>query len=245
MSEFELRNIHRRQAIDDGGEVTILRDLDACFDAGRLSAIIGPSGGGKSTLLRLLNRLDEPDAGQVIRRGQPLPSYPVRQLRRKVAFVSQQTTVFAGSLKENLLLPQAFCLPITPEYPVRALHELLEKVGLAARFLERPAAELSGGEKQRLALARVLLSAPEVLLLDEPGSNLDPPARDLLSLLLRQQVEAGLTVIFSSHDIPFVRRTADDFLFLSQGQIRVKGEVAELARPQDPELRRFVESGGS
>jgi putative ABC transport system ATP-binding protein len=245
MSEFELQNICRRKTLDDGEEITILDHLNTSFEMGRMSAVIGPSGGGKSTLLRLLNRLDEPDTGQIVRRGHPLRSYPVRQLRRKVAFVSQQMTVFAGSLKKNLLLPQAFCLPRTPEYTSRTLNDLLEKVGLSSRLLERPAAELSGGEKQRLALVRAILTAPEVLILDEPGSNLDPPARELLSSLLRQQVDAGLTVILSSHDISFVRRTADDFLFLSQGQIKVHGEVEGLEQPLDPELRRFIESGGN
>ena len=244
MYEFELQKVTRCQALDDGGEVTILRQLDACIEVGRVSAVIGPSGGGKSTLLRLLNRLDEPDSGQIVRRGKPLHSYQVRQLRRKVAFMPQQTTVFAGSLKENLLLTQTFCKPGPTDVSQHSLNDVLEKVGLSSRLLERPAADLSGGERQRLALARLLLAEPEVLLLDEPASALDPPAREQLAAFLRHLVATGLTVIFSSHDIAFVRRVADNFLFLTSAQISVAGKIAELEQVQDAELRCFIDAGG-
>ncbi len=244
MHEFELHNVTRYQALDAGGEVTILSQINTGLERGRLSALIGPSGGGKSTLLRLLNRLDEPDAGQIERRGKLLHSYPVRQLRRKVAFMPQQTTVFAGSLKDNLLLAQTFCLPGSAEFSQHSLNAILERVGLSPHLLDRAAADLSGGERQRLALARLLLAEPEVLLLDEPASALDPPAREQLGQFLRKQVEAGISVIFSSHDMAFVRRFADNFLFLSKGQIRVAGKIAGLEQVQDPEFSRFLNAEG-
>lgn len=244
MYEFQLNNIQRCHSLDDGEEVTILRNLNASFEMGRLSALVGPSGGGKSTLLRLLNRLDEPDGGEVMWRGKPLPSYAVRQLRRKVAFMPQQTTVFTGSLEDNLLLPRSFCQPPPPTSIQGELIDLLKQVGLSQHLLTRPAAELSGGEKQRLALARALLTRPEVLVLDEPGYGLDPPARAQLCALLRQLVDSGLTVILSSHDIPFVRRVADNFLFLTQGKISVTGQVDELDLASDQELRSFIAAEG-
>ena len=244
MYEFELHKIIRRQKLDAGGEVTILQELDACFEMGQLSVLLGPSGGGKTTVLRLLNRLDSPDSGQIVRRGKPLDSYPVRQLRRKVAFMPQQPKVFKGSLKENLLLPLTFCQSLVPEPTQSAFNELLEKVGLEVGLIDRPATELSGGEKQRLALARLLLIQPEVLLLDEPANGLDPPAREQLNRLLRQQVASGVTVVLSSHDIPFTRRVADNFLFLNQGRISVQGKIEELESPQDQALRHFVDAEG-
>src|SRR5690348_1282014 len=150
-------------------------DLD--LPAREVVALVGPSGAGKTSLLRLLNRLDDPTRGFVEFRGAPITSVPVRELRRRVAFVFQAPVMFPGTVEANLDTARGLCGDHPP--PTTAI-DALAFAGLDESFLDREADRLSGGEKQRVSIARALMTAPEVLLLDEPSSALDPEVAEQL-----------------------------------------------------------------
>jgi putative ABC transport system ATP-binding protein len=163
----------------------------------RISAVVGPSGGGKTTLLRLLNRLASPDAGSILFRGEPLAQIDPVQLRRRVVMLAQMPVIFPGSVGDNLI---AGCrLAEKPLPPEAAQKAILRRVGLE-KGLEEEAARLSGGEKQRLALARVMLMDPEVLLLDEPSASLDAETESqIFSLITEYCRERSKTLVMVTH----------------------------------------------
>jgi putative ABC transport system ATP-binding protein len=167
----------------DGDDGPIIANFSARIAAVGLTAIVGPSGAGKSTLLRLLNRLDDPDEGRVLLDGTDVRDYDVLELRRRVQLVGQVPVTFPGTVADNVG-------DVT----------LLRRVGLTDALAEREADRLSVGEAQRMALARALARAPEVLVLDEPTSALDIESRDGIERLVRQLADDGLTVVMVTHD---------------------------------------------
>jgi putative ABC transport system ATP-binding protein len=150
----------------------ILDDVSVDVDRGSALILVGPSGSGKSSLLRCLNRLEEPTTGVVCFDGRPITEFDPRELRRRAALVLQTPVLFEGTVRDNLTVhaPDA-----TLDVSERRLREALTEVGLDGAMLERDAAVLSGGERQRVTIARALLRDPTALLLDEPTSALDPP----------------------------------------------------------------------
>jgi putative ABC transport system ATP-binding protein len=171
---FELSGIRFREILD----IEHL-ELDSC----RISAIVGPSGGGKTTLLRCLNRMTTPDAGRILFEGQPLEAIDPVQLRRRVVMLAQMPVIFPSSVEENLLIG---CRLAEKPLPDReAMRAMLLRVGLGKPF-DEDAARLSGGEKQRLSLARVMLMDPEVLLLDEPSASLDGETEEQIFTLITE-----------------------------------------------------------
>ena len=200
----------------------------------RATVVVGPSGSGKSTLLRLLNRMEEPSAGRVLFHGEPLPSYDVLALRRRVGLLMQRPTPFPGTVLDNLRAG-------APSLSAEAAEALLAKAGLAAAFLGRDAEDLSGGEAQRVCLARALAVGPEVLLLDEATSALDPFAAQVVEGVVRSLVADGLAVVMVSHDLAQARRVADDLLVVLDGRIVAHGPVDEvLAHPEAAPYLRGV-----
>lgn len=207
----------------------ILCDVSGGVPAGGITALIGPSGAGKSTLLRLCNRLDVPDTGTVCFRGQDLTGYggpQVLRLRREVGLVMQRPVLFGGTVRDNLLVAS----PGTADPPLRAL---LSAVQLPPGSLDAEAALLSGGEAQRVCLARTLVTRPSVLLLDEPTSALDAETRRSFERLITGMV-AGATAAFPrlaaalwvSHDLEQVRRVAGHVLALDAGRLVHAGPLA-------------------
>jgi putative ABC transport system ATP-binding protein len=186
---------------------------DACGEIGEgATAIVGPSGSGKSTLLRLCNRLVVPAEGVVRFRGDDVAALDPLRLRRRVGMVFQRPTPFAGTCFENLRVAQ-------PEIDARAAAELLDRVRLDASFLERDALALSGGEAQRLCLARSLAARPEVLLMDEVTSSVDGETRTALEGLARDCVADGIPVLWVTHDVAQARRVADEIVVVLEGRI--------------------------
>jgi putative ABC transport system ATP-binding protein len=167
------------------------------------TAIVGPSGVGKSTLLRLLNRLADPDRGAVRFRGRDVGSLDPLALRREVALVPQLPALLPGTVADNL----AFAAQLA----AREVDEtVLERAGLDPSYADRPADRLSVGEQQRAMLARALVQHPSVLLLDEPTSALDPDARDAVEATLRAlRGERGLSTVLVTHDPAQAERLAD------------------------------------
>ena len=168
--------------------------IEAC----KVSAIVGPSGGGKTTLLRLLNRMTSPDSGSVLFFGEPVEQMDPVHLRRKVVMLTQMPVIFTGTVQENLLIGCRLAEKQEPAYD--EAQAIMRRVGLD-KDLSADAARLSGGEKQRLALARVMLMDPQVLLLDEPSASLDEETEvrvfDLVTEFCRERCKTLIMVTHS------------------------------------------------
>jgi len=197
---------------------TLLLDQVTCqIPAGTCTALTGPSGSGKTTLLRLLNRLDDPDAGRVCLYGRPLPDRDVLALRRQVALVAQAPVLLTGQVLDELRAGQ-------PGLGEQDAAGLLEQVSLPATMLARGTAGLSGGEAQRLCLARALAAGPQVLLLDEPTSALDSVSAHAVEQTAKSFIAAGGSVVLISHDTGQTRRIASQVLALRDGHITTRKE---------------------
>lgn len=203
-------------------ETLILDEVTCEIGAGMATALVGASGAGKSTLLRLLNRLEEPASGVVRLGGEPLPSLDVLALRRRVGLVGQRPVL----LTENVLGDLRAGNPGLAE---DAAADLLERVHLPAAMLTRDTAGLSGGEAQRVCLARALAVGPEVLLLDEPTSALDTTSALTVERTILALIDGGLTVVLVSHDSPQARRIAEQVLVLRSGRLVEHGPAEEIS----------------
>jgi putative ABC transport system ATP-binding protein len=209
--------------VTKGGR-TILADVALAFAAGGTYSIIGPSGAGKSTLLRLLNRLEEPTTGTLWFHDAPAAAFAPTTLRRRVGMVFQIPVMFAGSMRDNLLAPLRLEHASAPD---TELYRRLELVGLETAPLEREASALSVGEKQRLCMARALMTDPEVLLLDEPTAALDPTStRRLIESLVALNRRTGLTVLMVTHQPDQARSFGGDIVLLVGGRV-IEQSVAE------------------
>jgi len=202
---------------------------DATFEVrrGEMLAIAGPSGSGKSSLLRLLNRLDEPTGGTVYLDGTDYREIAPRDLRRRVGMVTQRAFLFPGTVAENLQFGPRQRGESLPESRVE---ELLVGVGLAG-YAARDVANLSGGEAQRVSFARTLANSPEVLLLDEPTSALDDDSKhEVETIILQIGGQQGIAGVLVTHDVAQAVRLARRALVLEAGRIVRSGTVEEVLR---------------
>ncbi len=194
---------------------------------GELLAVVGASGAGKSSLLRLLNRLDEPTGGTVHLAGHDYRALPPRELRRQVGMVMQTAALFPGTVAANVAFGPR---QRGRDLDTAAVAALLRQVGLAG-FEERDAESLSGGEAQRVAIARALANEPAVLLLDEPTSALDEAAKRGVEALLREVARArALTCVMVTHDLAQAARLATRVLVLAAGRVERVDDVREVLR---------------
>lgn len=200
---------------------------DVTFDlwASEVLAIVGPSGSGKSSLLRLLNRLDEPSNGTVYLEGIDYRQIEPRTLRRKVGLVTQRPYLFPGTVGENLKFGPAQHGQVLSQ---ESLDDLLAKVGLRG-YSARNVANLSGGEAQRVAVARTLANRPLILLLDEPTSALDEASKfEIEALLLSIVLDQRLTCVIVTHDKTQAARLAERALVLESGRVVRMGATSEV-----------------
>ena len=197
---------------------TLLADLDLELDLRGVAAILGPSGAGKTTLLRLCNRLEVPTEGRVLLDGADLSTVDPLALRRRVGMVFQQPTVFAGTVRDNLAVAH-------PDLGERCT-PALERVGLDPALLDRQADDLSGGEAQRLCIARTLLTDPDVVLMDEPTSSLDRDNRDVIENLTRALADSGIRIVWVTHDLAQAHRLATEIVVLVNGKLATESEAA-------------------
>jgi len=194
--------------------------LDLADD--RLTAVVGPSGGGKSTLLRLAVRLVVPDQGRVLHRGRDIAGQDARAMRRSFQLVLQKATLFASSVIDNLVVAD-------PDLDEAGGIALLDQVGLPPSFLTRDVASLSGGEGHRVALARGLAVRPDALLLDEPTAGLDErSAHDVLHLLQRLAGDGTPTVVVL-HDLDLAVEHADDVVVMAGGRVVAHESASRLS----------------
>lgn len=235
----DVRKLRRDHA---GREKEILKGVSLSVPAGELTVIVGPSGGGKSTLVRLVNRLEDPTSGRILIDGKDIAAIDPLQLRRRVGMAAQKPFMFEGSVLDNLHRPFLVRGEEPPSPESDFLRENLEICRLTADLLPQNARTLSLGQQQRVSLARTLATRPEILLLDEPTSALDRPTADRLAATLQEICRHGnLTVLMVTHDLRLAERVAHHLAYLEGGLILEEGSPADLlSRPRSGELRRFL-----
>jgi putative ABC transport system ATP-binding protein len=219
---FELEDVQ----VVLGGR-TVLDVPSLALRDGGVTVLLGPSGSGKSTLLRLCNRLEVPSQGVVRFRGADIATLDPLLHRRCAGMVFQRPAPFPGTVRDNLAVA---CGQADEALFVDAL----ARAGLDAAFLDRRADDLSGGEAQRMCLARTLVTVPKVLLLDEPTAALDPTAARLLERHARAVADDGMPVVWVTHDFRQAERLADDVVVLCEGRVAT-----------DEERRRFLAHDGA
>jgi putative ABC transport system ATP-binding protein len=220
---FTIRDVTQQRA-----GVVMLNGVSLDLPRTAITALVGPSGAGKTSLIRLLNRLDDPVAGEITFDGRPIKSYPVASLRRRVGFVFQTPAMFPGTVGDNLRVAVEIGGAGT-EADAPEIGRVLEAVELTASHVTRQADNLSGGEQQRVSLARALMTRPEVLLLDEPTSALDPEvAVRLLATIARLSAEHGVAVIMVTHRLSEARHISTHMVMLEAGRVVESGPTAQL-----------------
>lgn len=215
------------------GHATVLRGVDLEVPDRGVSVLCGPSGAGKTSLLRTANRLDPIDRGRILFRGVDVTTIDPRELRRRLGMVFQRPALFAGTVMTNLLVAD-------PDLDVDAARALLNEVELDPALLERTADSLSGGEAQRMCVARAMAAQPAALLADEPTSALDVEHVEAIERLSRRQADAGCPWLWVSHARLQIRRLADFVAVLDDGHVVAAGSYTEVAASEDPEIRRLV-----
>ena len=219
---FRLRHVSQTR----GGR-PVLSDVSLELPAGVITALVGPSGGGKTSLLRLLDRLDDPASGLVEFAGKPVTEWPVRELRRRAGFVFQRPTMFPGTVADNLRIAHGLTPGATPLTDA-AVAEALEAAELPADYAGRDATPLSGGEQQRVALARALVTRPDALLLDEPTASLDPEVADRLLGTIKHLGQRDITVIMVTHRLSEAREASAYTVMLEAGRVIEAGPTERL-----------------
>jgi len=218
--------------------VQILKNITGIFPKGKITALVGPSGAGKSTLFRLCNGLKSPDSGEIYIDEKIITDYDPAALRRKVGIALQNAPMVDGTVMDNLGLPKKLKGERLSE---REAFQLLSLVGLEERFLYHPAKELSGGQRQKVSIARTLVNRPEILLLDEITSSLDQvSAHEIEELILRINGEFGTTILWITHQLEQAIRVGHYTWVMMDGEIVACGEISLLRSPADERVKRFV-----
>lgn len=231
---LETKNVSRE--ISGGGkQIKTVDRVSFQFHKSSIYNLVGPSGAGKTSLLRLLNRLDDPTAGEVIFAGEPVISYQPTELRKKIGMLFQEPYLFPGTVYDNL----NFCCP-DKNLDNPGFH--LERVGLKPVMAEKEAGDLSVGERQRVALARSLMLDPEVLLLDEPTAALDPSSAQTIERLFISLAEKlCLTLIIVTHNPDQALRLGGETLLLVTGRLVEYGPTEQVLKNPASELgKKYV-----
>jgi glutamate transport system ATP-binding protein len=203
------------------GSLHVLRDINLTISRGEVLVVIGPSGGGKSTLCRTINRLETIDQGTITFDGQPLAveGKTLAKLRSEVGMVFQSFNLFAHkTILENVTLGPIKVRGIAKAEAEKRGMELLERVGIGAQASKYPA-QLSGGQQQRVAIARALAMDPKMILFDEPTSALDPEMVQEVLDVMTGLAKDGMTMLVVTHEMGFARRAADRVIFMADGEI--------------------------
>ncbi|GIJ24845.1 ABC transporter ATP-binding protein [Micromonospora qiuiae] len=223
------------------GRHQVLRGVDLDVAQGATACVIGPSGSGKSTLLRTVNRLLEPDRGDVLLDGRSVLRDDPDALRQRIGMVFQQFNLFPHmSVQRNITLALRRIRKLGEDEAAAIAREHLDRVGLAAKADARPA-HLSGGQQQRVAIARALAMQPQVMLFDEATSALDPELVKGVLALIADLSAQGMTMVVVTHEMGFAREVADTVAFMDAGVVLEAGEPAAVFESaRHPRLRRFL-----
>jgi L-cystine transport system ATP-binding protein len=236
-----LTNIHKRF-----GKNEVLKGIDLTVNTGEVVVILGPSGSGKTTLIRCINFLEHADDGKISISGldvncKKATKQDVFKLRSKTAMVFQHYNLFNNKTAlENVIEGLLVVQKMPKNLAVEKGHQLLDKVGLSDKYDSYPS-QLSGGQEQRVGIARVLALNPEVILFDEPTSALDPElVGDVLSVM-RKVAKEGMTMIVVTHEMSFARDIASNVIFMDEGVIVEQGKPDDLfAHPQEKRTQQFL-----
>lgn len=221
---IEFREIQKKY-----GQEEVIKEHSFKIEDGELFVLVGQSGSGKTTTLKMINRLVEADSGSIFIDGKDITSIPLRKLRLDIGYVLQSIALFPNlTVRENIEL-----IPEMKKWQAAKRHkesdELLEKVGLEAlKYKDRYPRELSGGEQQRVGILRAIIAQPKILLMDEPFSALDPISRKSLQMLTKSlHKEFNMTIVFVTHDMSEALDIADRICVMKEG------EILQIASPKD------------
>lgn len=235
---IELRHLQKKFGSND-----VLMDINLSVKKGEVLSIIGASGSGKSTMLRCINLLETPTAGEILFHGKNItsPDFSLSRYRTKVGMVFQSFNLFNNmTALENCIVGQVSVLKRDRKAAEETAKKYLQRVGMLPYINARPA-QLSGGQKQRVAIARALAMEPEVLLFDEPTSALDPQMVGEVLAVMRSLAEDGLTMIVVTHEMAFARDVSTKVVFMSNGYVCEQSEPKDIFEtPQNPKTREFL-----
>jgi polar amino acid transport system ATP-binding protein len=238
-SALSLEDVHKRF-----GENHVLRGIDLDVAPHAVVCLIGASGSGKSTLLRCVNRIETVDAGRIYVAGEEVtsPDCDVNRVRRKIGIVFQAFNLFPHmTVLDNVTLAPRKALKKRRAQAEEEAFELLARFGLSDKVREYPD-RLSGGQQQRAAIVRALAMQPDLLLLDEVTSALDPELVGEVLGVVRGLAEEGMTMVIATHEMGFARDIADRVCFLHEGVVLEQGPPAEIfSEPEHPRTRQFLE----
>ena len=241
MSKQEIIKVH--DLWKSFGDLTVLRGISTTFYVGETVAILGASGGGKSTFLRCLNRLEEPEKGSILFEGTELidKKIDIAKYRQRIGMVFQHFNVFPHlTCIDNITLAPILEKKIPKDQAEKKAMDLLQRVGLADKKDEYPT-KLSGGQKQRLAIVRALAMEPDVMLFDEPTSALDPEMVKEVLEVIKALAESGMTTLIVTHEMGFAREVADRVIFIDEGIICEEGTPSEVFdHPRNERTQQFL-----
>lgn len=223
------------------GENLILRDITGSFPEGRITTLVGPSGAGKTTLLKMCNGLLSPASGEIYIKDQQIGSFEPVMLRRKVGIALQSAPMISGTVYDNLSLPMELQGDKLSEE--EALN-LLQDVGLDAKYLNRKVTDLSGGQRQKVSIARTLVNKPAILLLDEITSSLDRSSlKEIEELITKINRKFGTTIIWITHNLQQALDIGDYTWVMMDGEVVETGESDLLRDPVNDRVKSFVQGG--
>jgi polar amino acid transport system ATP-binding protein len=226
------------------GALAVLRGIDLSLDEHEVVAVIGASGSGKSTLLRCINLTEPIDAGRVVVKGEEITAagVDVDRIRRRIGIVFQAFNLFPHmTVLDNVMLAPRKVLGMSRDAADAAATQMLERFGLADKRLDYPD-RLSGGQQQRVAIVRALAMQPDLLLLDEVTSALDPELVAEVLNVIRELAATGMTMIIATHEMGFARDIASRVVFLDEGRILEEGPPSQIfTAPREPRTREFLQ----
>lgn len=225
------------------GDLKVLDNISINIKKGDIVAIVGPSGGGKSTFLRCINRLEEPTSGSIFVDDKDIlcKNTDINQIRKKISMVFQHFNLFANkNVLDNLILAPVKAKILNKKEAIEKADKLLKRVGLLDKKFEFPH-KLSGGQKQRIAIARALAMSPDVILFDEPTSALDPEMIGEVLDIMQNVAKDGLTMLVVTHEMGFAKNVANRILFMDGGKITADDEPSVIFQnPTNDRLKEFL-----
>ena len=235
-----LKLIHIKKSF---GDITPLKDVNATINKGDVISIIGPSGTGKSTLIRCINRLDDATSGEIIFHEKNIydENYNIIDVRKKIGMIFQSYTLFNNlNVIENLTVAPINIYKINKEEAYEKARELLNRFSLIDKENNYPH-ELSGGQKQRVAILRAIMVEPEILLFDEPTSALDPTMVDEVISIIDDLNKKGLTMLIVTHDLNFARKVSTRVFYMDEGIVYEEGAPEEIFdNPKKEKTKNFI-----
>lgn len=230
--------VHFQQVSFEVKGTKILDDITGSFPAQQITVVVGPSGAGKTTLLKMCNGLLSPTSGEIFVEGQSMNEFSPIELRRQAGMVLQNSPMIEGSVYDNLALPlQLQGKTLSKERAV----EILEQVGLEDKYLEHDSRNLSGGQQQKVSIARTLLNQSKILLLDEITSALDPSSlNEVEELICKLHERHNLTIVWITHNLEQAKRMGHYTWVMVDGKLVEAGEISVLDHSDIPSVNRFL-----